>query len=85
VIAEFWNWVERERLKRGWTERKLAVKAGLDASTIFQGRKRGSQPTHKVVRALAQAFELPQTEVLRRIGYFESKFDSALPGVDTGQ
>jgi transcriptional regulator with XRE-family HTH domain len=73
VIAEFWDWVERERIQRDWSERKLAVKAGLDASTLCRGRMRGSEPSHRVVRALALAFELPETEVLSRLGYFRTR------------
>lgn len=69
MSTEFWLWVEAERTARGWSERRLAVEAGLDASTLCQARRRATDPSHKVVIAVARGLGVTQRRVLAHLGY----------------
>ena len=69
MSTEFWSWVEAERTARGLSERRLAVVSGLDPSTVCQARQRNSEPSRKVVVALARGLDLPQRILLIELGY----------------
>jgi transcriptional regulator with XRE-family HTH domain len=69
VSTEFWSWVEAERTSRGLSERRLAVVSGLDPSTLCQARQRNSEPSRKVVIALARGLGVPQRMLLLELGY----------------
>lgn len=71
-MENFINWLNEELRKRGWNRAELSRKSGLGESTlssIYSGsRKVGKKSAQKI----ADALDLPESEVFRQAGIIES-------------
>jgi hypothetical protein len=63
---QFWQWFETEMARRGFRSVRQVERAGDVGNDTISGRqRRGVPPTDTVIRAIAQAFDLPFEEVWR--------------------
>jgi transcriptional regulator with XRE-family HTH domain len=65
--------VDRERLLRGWTQRQLAQRAGVDPGTLSDLLGQRRRPTLGTVHAICTSLELKLSDVI----VFESGGDDA--------
>jgi transcriptional regulator with XRE-family HTH domain len=56
--------VDRERILRGWTQRKLARSARVDPGTLSDLRARRRRPTFGTVQSICTALNLTLAEVI---------------------
>lgn len=57
--------IEKERLKRGWSELDLARKSGLTQSTISTWRSRNLQPSISSLERICKGFGVSLSEFFR--------------------
>lgn len=62
----FWRWFELEMVRHGYRSVRQVERAGDVGNDTISGRqRRGMAPTDTVIRAIAQAFDLPFEAVSR--------------------
>lgn len=61
----FGDVVKQRRLERGWTQQQLAERIGVTTPYIsmIEGKKRGQEPGHDVLVAMADAFKTTVEEL----------------------
>ena len=55
---ELYNKIDELREKRGWTIYKLATKAGVSSTTIYNWRDNGSVPSLTLLEAVCNALDV---------------------------
>ncbi|MBN1246198.1 MAG: hypothetical protein JXC32_01000 [Anaerolineae bacterium] len=66
AAERFWRWFELEMVRRGFRSVRQVERAGEVGNDTISGRQRhGTPPTDTVIRAIAQAFQLPFEAVQR--------------------
>jgi transcriptional regulator with XRE-family HTH domain len=62
----FGEWLDRERIKRGWSQSELARRGGkISPSAVQQVITGVTHPGPRLCQAVARAFEMPLEEVFR--------------------
>lgn len=72
TTTQFINWLDAQEERRGWTDNKLAVNAGISPSVITRARQ-GILPQWEACKAIASALQIPPEEVFRRAGLLSPK------------
>ncbi|GAA3209566.1 helix-turn-helix domain-containing protein [Nonomuraea helvata] len=75
----FYERVNHERIRRGWTQLKLAEQSGVDRATIH--RMRSAKPQPDTVFALAETLGIDRDEALRLAGLVPGGAGGALPAL----
>ena len=65
---EFSVWLSQELTARGWSQRELARRAGLSNQFISAVMNGNMNPGDKFIHNVAQAFGIPEIEVMQRAG-----------------
>ena len=71
----FIEWINEEEDKRGWTDNKLAKKAGISPS-VFTKARQGTVPKWDACLAIAHALDISPVTVFRKAGLLPEKLDT---------
>ncbi len=71
AMSKLRTFLQKERGARGWSMTDLSEKSGIPMGTLsrYESLKNPHKPSHNSVLALARAFEMEPTDLLRFIGY----------------
>lgn len=64
----FWDWLEPQRKKRGWSQGRLERELGLSKGHVSKWKK-GAGASRRTCIALAELWEIPVDEVLQAAGH----------------
>ncbi|MGE5593423.1 MAG: helix-turn-helix domain-containing protein [Betaproteobacteria bacterium] len=77
----FGGYLKALRLRRGFkSQRQLAVKAGVDNSTISRAERGEIIPTPEILRKLAIALRVPHSELMRAAGHLNNEEGGDIQG-----
>lgn len=68
MITPFAEWLQEQRLARGWLQKDLALAVGVSQQTVSRWLADQAVPTVRNARALSTALGVPTDEIVGRLG-----------------
>lgn len=80
--GQWWDYVKLLLDARGWTRADLAHATGIDQSVIGRWERRGSTPSPRLVRIVAEAFDRDVREAAIAAGHYTAEELAGADGAD---